>query len=586
MSTLSLPPTPTVAISVAIGRAATIIVLGLLVGLVTSMAAIGFTTAVYTLNDILLVSDYSRFRSDTHPLALQGLSLFIPMMGGIAVAILIFRIDPRGRPSGPPDVIKAIQLQTDMPPTRSGLASTLAALISLSIGASVGQYGPMVYLGAILGQLAARLRTSIPNLTAICISCGVAAAIAAAFNAPIAGLIFAHEVILRHYSMQTFAPVTVAATTGYFIANVVFEKTPILVVQNSSSIPHGEEFILFAVLGLLCALVALLYMRSILFAAQKGQLFKAYPIARGAAAGLVVGLCLLMVPEIIGLGQVTLRFSTLEGAFAANELALLMMGKIALTAFCLGFGFVGGVFSPALVIGALFGGLFWTILTAGFGFALSDFSIYVVCAMMAVTSPVIGAPLSAILIVFELTRSYDLAIASMICVVFSNALAFRVFGRSLFDRQLKNQGIDLSKGRDQAQLTALRVIDLAKADTAVFAPSDTEEAVVSALKATGFNQGFLREPETGIFIGPISRSDLDPKASTPVRNKIHDIDLIFNNKTNVLQAMEQLENFVGDAVPIVDPADNRLLGVVTEADIIQAYLKMVTRLRQEENATL
>jgi CIC family chloride channel protein len=586
MSTLSLPPTPTATISAAIGRAATIILLGLLVGFVTSVAAISFTTAVYTLNDIMLVSEYSRFRSDTHPLTLQALSLFIPMMGGIAVAILIFRIDPRRRPSGPPDVIKAIQLQTGMPSTRSGLASTLAALISLSIGASVGQYGPMVYLGAMLGQLTARLRTSIPNLTAICISCGVAAAIAAAFNAPIAGLIFAHEVILRHYSIQTFAPVTVAATTGYFITNVIFEKTPILVVQNSSSIPHGEEFILFAVLGLLCALVALLYMQSILFAAQKGQLFKAYPIARGAAAGLVVGLCLLMIPEIIGLGQVTLRFSTLEGAFTANELALFMMGKIALTAFCLGFGFVGGVFSPALIIGALFGGLFWTILTAGFGFNLSDFSIYVVCAMMAVTSPVIGAPLSAILIVFELTRSYDLAIASMICVVFSNALAFRVFGRSLFDRQLKNQGIDLSKGRDQAQLTALRVIDLAKADTPVFAPDDTEEVVVSALKATGFNQGFLREPETGTFVGSVSRSDLDPKASTPVRNKIHAVDLIFDNTTNVLQAMERLENFVGDAVPIIDPADNRLLGVVTEADIIQAYLKMVTRLRQEENATL
>ncbi len=98
MSTLSLVPTPTVAMGVALRRAATIILLGLLVGLVTSIAAIGFTTAVYTLNDILLVSDYSRFRSDTPPIALQGLSLFIPMMGGIAVAVLIFRIDPRGAP--------------------------------------------------------------------------------------------------------------------------------------------------------------------------------------------------------------------------------------------------------------------------------------------------------------------------------------------------------------------------------------------------------------------------------------------------------------------------------------------------------
>lgn len=566
-------------------KASIFLILGLVIGLVTSTLAIGFTNGVYLLNDWLLISEYARFRSELDQVLLWVVSLIVPMIGGMLVAVLTFKTDALKRPVGPADVIKAIQLQTNMPPIRSGFTSTVSAFISLSVGASVGQYGPMVYMGAMLGKMASQMRFAIPNLAAICVGCGVAAAISAAFNAPIAGLIFAHEVILRHYSMQAFAPITVAATTGYVMANMVFDRTPILLVQTTN-IPHGEEFLLFALLGLLSAGVAIAYMKCILLNAQWGRRFAHRPVRRGAAAGLVVGLCIITFPELVGLGQVTLRLSTLEGAFLGYELTYLIIGKIFLTAFCLGFGFVGGVFSPALVIGAMVGGLFWTVLSHEAGISLSEFPIYVICAMMAVTSPVIGAPLSAILIVFELTRSYDMAIASMIAVVFSNALAFRLFGRSLFDRQLKSQNIDLSKGRDQAQLEALSVIEFTDCNHAIYDQSDTEAQVAANLRLIGFNQGFLRDPDTGRFVGVVELYDLDQKSRTAAAGKVKNAELIFTQDTNVLEAMEKLKNFVGDAVPVINTEADTLLGVISEAKIIQAYLNMVNRLRQEEHATL
>ena len=148
------------------------------------------------------------------------------------------------------------------------------------------------------------------------------------------------------------------------------------------------------------------------------------------------------------------------------------------------------------------------------------------------------------------------------------------------------QGIDLSKGRDQAQLEALRVIDLASPDTAIFSHTATEAAVFQSLKSVGFNQGFLKDPKTDKFMGQIILSDIAGRTGKEVGHKRMPVDLVFSEHTSVFQAMNFLEDFVGDAVPVLDQRNGRLLGVVTEAAIISAYLDMVTNLRREENAAL
>ena len=175
-------------------------------------------------------------------------------------------------------------------------------------------------------------------------------------------------------------------------------------------------------------------------------------------AGAALGVAAIWLPDILGIGKETLRFAVIDGAFAPAELAALLVAKIAATALCIGFGFAGGVFSPALLIGILFGALAGVGAEPLLGDLRSDIAIYAICGMVAVTSAVIGAPLTAILIVFELTRNYDLATAAMVSVVFSNLVSYRIFGRSLFDVQLRDGGFDLAAGRDRAILD-LRPID-------------------------------------------------------------------------------------------------------------------------------
>ena len=327
-------------------------------------------------------------------------------------------------------------------------------------------------------------------------------------------------------------------------------------------------------------------MRTILRTAKFARELNIAPAPRGLIAGIGLGLVALWLPEIAGVGQFTMRFATIDGAFSAFELGGLMLGKIAVTAFCLGFGFVGGVFSPALVVGALFGGLFWSILSIAIPDALSSYSIYVICGMMAVTSPVIGAPLTTILIVFELTRSYDLAIASMIAVVFSNLVTYRFFGRSLFDHQLLMKGVDLSQGRDQARLSDMRVCDYVTDEAPIFSQSASQKDVMERLRTTGWNEAYAIDSKTQKFIGFLRALDLEAGSDTPIADKLQTSELIFDETTSIRQAMEKLSSFVGDAIPIVESSDGSLIGVVTEGAIIQSYLNLAADLRREENAGL
>ncbi|MEZ5478956.1 MAG: chloride channel protein [Thiolinea sp.] len=235
--------------------------LAMVLGLVVSLVAIAFINSVSWLNDWLLIAPRSRVQVES-PWLLMAATLLVPSLGGLLVGLLLQKCSPAGRPLGPPDSIRAVQLRQPLPDQRSGWVSTLAATLSLGCGASVGQYGPMVYLGSMLGDLIERLHLYIPNLRSIAIACGVAAAIATAFNAPIAGLLFAHEVILRHYSLQAFAPTTVAAATGYVMANEVFEQPPLFLV-DFAGVSHSYGA-LFALLGMACALLATLFMQLIL----------------------------------------------------------------------------------------------------------------------------------------------------------------------------------------------------------------------------------------------------------------------------------------------------------------------------------
>ena len=344
---------------------------------------------------------------------------------------------------GPADTIFAAHRVDNELDIKSGIASTLAAFFSAAGGASVGQYGPLVHFGATLGSwLKAILKLRIS--TDIVLGGGVAAAISAGFSAPLTGIIFAHEAILRHFSFKALAPIALASGTAIVINNYLWNSSTFIMGLYSAT-DVGPMILISVAAGPFFGFVAILFMFTILtFAKLPTQMglnqFQSFLIA-------ITGLSIIgtFYPEVMGLGTSAIINLTTGSTLFLMAVAILF-GKIIATALSLGFGFFGGVFSPALLVGAAAGSIATSVLS-WMGIQSFQGPELIICGVAAVAGSVIGAPISMIMIVLELTGSYSLALASTIGIVTATMISGQLFEHSIFDKQLLSRGIDLSQGR-------------------------------------------------------------------------------------------------------------------------------------------
>jgi CIC family chloride channel protein len=423
------------------------------------------------------------------------------------------------------------------------------------------------------------------------IACGVAAAISTAFTAPIAGILFAHEVVLRHFSLRAFAPVTVSAIVGYIIAGPVLGQRPILAL-SASVVGNFADYALFIALGVVSAVLAVLFMRLMLWTERRSFEVPIPMALKPALAGIPVGLCLIWIPEVTGIGVETMR-STLEGnVFGMGDLAVILIVKLVLTAVCVGFGLATGVFTPALVIGLLFGALVGQGLGIVFGSGHSDLGIFAVCGAVAVASPVIGAPLSAILIVFELTRNYELTTAAMLSVVFANLVSYRIFGRSWFDRLLLNRGVDVSQGRDYLLLQSQSVAESMDSPLVTVLGSESLAEVLTQMDAQARNLAWVVDSQhvlTGTLRYEAVRLlliDQPDAVDWPASQAAVSTSAVFTPETNLATAMQQVANQSQDWIAVVDGVQHRrFLGVISRAKIVTTYQATLDRIREEEQAS-
>ena len=326
---------------------------------------------------------------------------------------------------------------------RVGIVSTLAAFFSASGGASIGQYGPLVHFGTTLG---AWLKQKMPfNFTPdLYIGAGVAASISSGFGAPLAGLIFAHEAILRHYSHKSILAIATASGISYAVSTAIWGDANIIAVS-----PDQFNLLLILIISFLAGpifgFIAILYMKSLLFFnkisnQQNFSLIYKYGIC-------VISLSIIghFVPEVMGLGAETVG-GVLGSDYTLVLLVVILLGKILATSISLNFGFFGGVFSPAILVGAGAGAVVSAILVS-IGVFEQFQQALVVSGIAAVAGAVIGAPLCMVIIVLELTNSYAYALASLVGLAISVGYVQVRFGSSYFDVQLLNRGIDISDGR-------------------------------------------------------------------------------------------------------------------------------------------
>ena len=504
----------------------------------------------------------------------QNTASFIFLFCGLSAAAIVISLIKASfkvsRWQGPADTIFAAHRIDNELDVKAGIASTLAAFVSAAGGASVGQYGPLVHFGATLGAFVkASLKLRIT--TDIILGGGVAAAISAGFNAPLAGIIFAHEAILRHFSMKALAPIALASGTAFAVHNYLWEaSTPFL--QSHAATEITPMILISIVAGPFFGLIAILFMAAIL-------LFSKLPEQIGLTSFqslliAILGLSIIgtFFPQVMGLGTLTIIDLTNENALLIAALSILI-AKIIATALSMGFGFFGGVFSPALLVGAAAGSVAtavvnWTGLHSFQGPEL------VICGMAAVAGAVIGAPLSMIIIVLELTGSYGLALASTIGIVIATMTSSQLFGNSIFDKQLLNRGVDISQGRMGLRLMEESISPLISSSALNFIPTTKANLAKSEMIESESTEAYIVS-ETGKYMGKLNLRSL--VYSDPHSDIVEFIDkeaLNIKSDASLQQAIEAAANFVGETIPIVDRSTGSFVGTINEGDILQLYLEL------------
>ncbi|MEM8843259.1 MAG: chloride channel protein, partial [Pseudomonadota bacterium] len=343
-----------------------------------------------------------------------------------------------------------------------GLASAAAALITLSTGGSTGREGPAIHLGAVMASwVSERIRASGVTARDI-LGCAAAAAVSASFNAPLAGALFALEVVLRHYALHAFGPIVLSAVAGAIVSRIHLGNITEFHLP-ADSVEFYWEIPAFFLLGTVSGVIAVMMMRGIFVAERianwvQDRLTIPHWL-RPAIAGAVLGLIALKFPHIIGVGYETTRLA-LTTQLTLNTAVLFAIIKVLAVAVTFSGRMGGGVFSPALMVGALSGCAFGTIATSIFPTISGDESLYALAGMGAVAGAVLGAPISTTLIVFELTGDFQVAIAVMIAVAVASVVADKMATRSFFLTQLENQGLKLSSGPQGYLAATVPVIGL------------------------------------------------------------------------------------------------------------------------------
>ena len=552
------------------------VVIGLVFGLVMSLTTNAFVEGVRAL---------TAFRQSQLIgwVTVGGVDLSLsPVVGLLAAALLVIGVRKLfgiTRWHGPADSIFAAHRTDNELDVKVGFGSTLAAFISASGGASVGQYGPLVHFGATVGSALRNLKFS-PLQTDVFIGCGVAGAIAAGFNAPIAGVVFAHEAILRHFSLRAIVPIVIASTSSVWFSHRLFSPETLFAVSSSST--AIDQIMPYAlIVGPLFGLVAVLFMLAIRMSAQFAAKSPLSPAQLVLLAGLLTGLIGTFLPDVLGLGTEQVA-AMIEGRHQIGFLVLLLLFKIVCTALCIGWGLFGGVFSPAIFVGAASGAAIGRIV-AGLG-VVGAGPVIAICGMASVAASVIGAPITGVLIILEMTMNYEYALLAMMSIVTSVLISNLIFGHSFFDRQLLDRGIDVSLGRGHIEMMETPVADIVTQEYCKLGEGMSAASAISEITKLKVTEAYIIADDL-TFRGKITLHDLlTSRPDDPIVTLADASPVSIKHDASLQQAIEIASKFVGETMPVIKRDTGHMLGVVSEADLLQLYLKLQTRIADLERA--
>jgi CIC family chloride channel protein len=552
-------------------------VLALLVGVGAGLGAIAFRYMILGFTHLFTGHrDYSAVGHAANPLV-PGLGIWFvvlaPVIGGLIYGPLVARFAPEARGHGVPEVMLAVNRLGGRIRPQVPIVKSLASAVCIGSGGSVGREGPIVQIGSAIGSVTGQLFGLPESQLRLLVACGAAGGISATFNAPIAGVFFALELILRNFQTQSFGLVVLSSVTADAIGRAAFGNHPFLSLPafNFSS---PLELVLYAGLGVLATGVGLAFVR-VLYAGEDvaDRLWRGPDWLRPAAGGILLGLLLLAVPQMYGVGYPVLQ-QAVGGHYVILVLLALLAAKILATSLTMWIGGSGGVFAPTLFMGAMLGSAYGAVAHHLLPHLAAAPGAYGLVGMGAVFAAAARAPITAVIIIFELTGDYRIILPLMFAIVVATALSAALSRDTIYTLKLRRRGIDI----DQPQATSLMAqITVAEAMGKPPRPLRPDQPLREVIKrfAAERSDSLPIIDDHGSLLGVIAVVDVERAISQDTDETTR--AAVLARAVPDLRADESLEDAVvalastdNDGVPVLGD-DDQLIGWLTHRRLLRAY---------------
>jgi CIC family chloride channel protein len=551
-------------------------VLALLTGAGAGAGAIAFRYMILGVTYLFTGHrDYSLVGRAGNPLLGVGgwFVVAAPVVGGLIYGPLVSRFAPEARGHGVPEVMFAVNRMGGRMRPQVPIVKSLASALCIGSGGSVGREGPIVQIGSALGSLLGQLVRVSESQLRLLVGCGAAGGIAATFNAPIAGVFFALELILRNFETRSFGLVVLSSVTADAVGRAAFGSHPFLTLPGFS-FSSPVELILYAGLGVLASGVGLGFVR-VLYAGEDvaDRLWRGPDWLRPAVGGVLLGLLLLAVPQMYGVGYPVLEHAV-AGHYVIAALVGLLAAKVLATSLTMWIGGSGGVFAPSLFMGAMLGSAYGAIAHDALPHLAAAAGAYGLVGMGAVFAAAARAPITAVLIIFELTGDYRVILPLMIAVVVATAIANAATRDTIYTLKLRRRGIDIDAPAPSSLMAQITVGEALGELPRPLDPDQPLREVLDRLAAERTNALPVIDAD-GSLLGVVSAGDVEQALASSAGDKnartlIHEAPELRIDQT-LEEAVWRLGSTDDEGLPVLDQDGEHVVGWLTHRQLLAAY---------------
>ncbi|HEY1882252.1 MAG TPA: chloride channel protein [Candidatus Cybelea sp.] len=508
-------------------------------------------------------------------LSFLGRANVVPVLiaGGIITSFIVWRFAKEAKGHGVPEVMAAVALRAGIIRPRVIAVKSLASATCIGFGGSCGREGPIVQIGSAIGSVLGQICRAPSPIVRTLVACGAASGISATFNAPIGGVFFASEVILGRFEPRSFASIVVASVVAAVIGRSFFGNHPSF-TASAFYLVSPAELALYALLGIVAALWAAGFVKLLYYVEDRFDAWRITSWVKAAAGFGIVGIIGIRYPQVFGVGYDSVDAVLSQHVPALHALALAALKPVA-TSLTLGAGGSGGIFAPSLFTGAMLGDAFGTLAHAAFPSWTASAAAYGLVAMAAVFAAAAEAPITSIMIVFEMSSDYTIILPLMVSTVIATLLGRRLLGHTIYEMKLIRQGIDWMRARNPGFFSRVRVSAVERQAPVIAQSGETVREVAARLRDT--DELAIPLVAKGRFVGLVAVSEIAVSLAQGSDGELR-IDELGRPPTVTLSSTDSLEKAAismadprTPLLPVVDPKSGAFMGVVTRRDVLNAY---------------